>query len=68
MFYTYFILQGLDQGLAENEPRKKTIDSLCVEIIAQSTEQDADTLKERLNAINSRWEVVKNEISERSVR
>ena len=41
---------------------------LCVDIIAQSSQQDGDALKEKLNAINVRWDVVKNEIDERSVR
>lgn len=54
--------------MSENETRKKAIDSLCIEIIAQSTEQDAESLRERLATISSRWEVVKNEIGERSVR
>lgn len=60
--------QGLDQGLVENEAKKKSIDLLSVDIINQSTEQDADVLKERLATVNGRWDVVKNEISERSSR
>lgn len=63
-----FFLQGLDQGLAENEARKNNINILCVDIIAQSTKQDADALKERVNTINARWDVIKNEVDERSTR
>ena len=58
----------LDQGLTENEARQKNVNMLCVDIIAQSSQQDGDALKEKLNTINVRWDVVKNEIDERSVR
>ena len=63
-----FLLQGLDQGLAENEARKNNVNVLCVDIVAQSTQQDADALKERLNTINARWDVIKSEVDERSAR
>ena len=63
-----FLLQGLDQGLAENEARKNNVNVLCADIVAQSTEQDADALKERLNTINARWDVIKSEVDERSAR
>ncbi|XP_065057528.1 dystrophin-like isoform X3 [Rhopilema esculentum] len=60
--------QGLEEGLTENEARKEAVNLLCKDIIAQSTEQDADTLREKVNIVNSRWEVVRSEISERSTR
>ena len=65
---TCLFFQALEQGLSENDNRLNKVNQLGEDIVTQSSEADTEALKEKVQTLNNRWNVVFGEIIERKKR
>ena len=60
--------KDLEDGIASHQTTVTTVNGTGEEIIKQSTQFEGDMLREKLNTINRRWQVVCSEVADRRDR